>query len=333
MKTPQPPHRIGASTRALAAPHSPVAVRLLDAAFPVLLVLLLLVALTGCGTGILGGGGGGDDDRVSRTNLRGEIERVETYANEIDLWTGDRRLVTVNYDDDTPVYFEGRQYQPENLEAGDVIVVDAVQTNTGWVAQRIDVERSARDRVGGSGDDPYDDDPYDEDDAVATLTGEVRRVDTSDREIELDTNRGVETFHYRSGTVVYYQGDRYEVANLEAGDVVRTRVQRDSRGDWVTDAITVEQSRQDRTGDYDDDRRDVEGQRYAGTVEDVDVRRGEFVLRTDRYGTQTIVMPYDAGTTDRREFEDLQRGDYVRLEGEPKQSGRVELLRFGWSAS
>jgi hypothetical protein len=332
MKTPPLRTRTGASPRVLAARPTLSAGRLLQAAVPVVLALLLLGLLAGCGGGILGGGDTGD--RVSRADIRGEVERVETYANEIDLWTAERRLVTVNYDEDTPVYYEGQLYEPENLESGDVIVVDAVQSNTGWIAQRIDVERGVQDRVGRD-DDPYDDEPYDEDDQVTTLTGEVSEVDTRDREIEISTDQGVHSFHYRSGTVVYFQGDRYEVANLERGDVVRARVERDYRGDWVTDAITVERSVQERTGGVDDryDDRYDEGQRYAGTVEEVDARRGEFVLRTERYGTQTVVMPYDASTTDRREFEDLRRGDFVRLEGEPVQSGRIELLRFGWSAS
>jgi hypothetical protein len=332
MKTPPLRTRAGANPRVLAARPTLSPPRLLQAAVPLLLALLLLATLAGCGGGLLGGGG--TDDRVSRADIRGEVERVETAANEIDLWTDDRRLVTIDYDEDTPVYYEGQLYEPENLEAGDVIVVDAVQSAGGWVAQRIDVERGAQDRVGGD-DDRYDDEPYDEDARVTTLTGEVREVDTRDREIELSTEHGVQTFHYRSGTVVYYQGDRYEVSNLEPGDVIRTRVERDSRGDYVTDSITVERSVQERTGGVDDrdDDRNAEGRRYAGTVEEVDSRRGEFVLRTERYGTQTVVMPYDASTTDRREFEDLRRGDYVRLEGEPVQSGRIELRRFGWSAS
>ena len=129
--------------------------------------------------------------------------------------------------------------------------------------------------------------------------------------------------------------------NLEPGDVISARVERDYRGDWVTDTITVETSRQDRAGNYDGGTTATAtpttarhtGQRYAGTVDQVDSRRGEFVLRTERYGTQTVVMPYDASPADRRQFEALRRGDYVRLEGDPQQNGRIELIRFGWSAS
>ena len=339
MKTSPMPPTAGATARVLAARHTLSAPRLLLAAVPLLLALLLLATLAGCGGGLLGGGGG-VGDRPSRAEIRGEVERVETSANEIDLWTEDRRLVTVDYDADTPVYYQGERYEPRSLEAGDVIVVDAVQSGSGWLAQRIDVERGRQDRAGAD-DPPYGDEPY-EDDEVATLTGEVRKVDTGNREIELATNQGVHSFHYRSGTVVYFQGERYEVTNLEPGDVVRARVERDYRGDWVTDAITVERSRQQRAGEVDDpndpyddryDDRNADVLRYAGTVEEVDIRRGEFVLRTERYGTQTVVMPYDASTSDRREFEDLRRGDYVRFEGEPAQSGRVELLRFGWSAT
>lgn len=338
MNTPQTSRSAGAGDRALAIHHSSTAPRLLRALMVTLLALLLLGSL-GCGS-ILGGGDVDPDrdrDRVDFAEIRGEVERVHTRTREIDLWSDDQRRVTVLYDTDTPVYYEGDRYQPTNLEAGDLIVIDAERGSGGaWLAQSIEVEAGRQDRA----DDRYDDDPFEDDDPfdddeITTLTGEVRAVDTLDREIQIDTGQGVRSFEYRNGTIVRYRGETYQVDALERGDVIRVELEQGFEGGWLVDEIVVTESVQDRAGSDGpyDDRYDLEGQRYAGTVEDVDPGRGEFVLRTERYGTQTVVMPYDASASDRREFEDLRRGDYVRLEGEPAERGRIELLRFGWSAS
>lgn len=311
------------------------------------LLATLVAGLAACGGGLLGGGAPLPDTPDSGT-VTGEVERVEAYANEIDLWTEDRRIVTVRYTADTPVYYRGERYTPAELEAGDVITVRFMADASGErVAERIDVDRGRQDRTGSGDDDPYDprdDDPYDPDeDDVATLSGEVEKVDTRDRKIEIDSGRERVTFGYRTDTVVYYQGERYRVENLEPGDVIRTRVERDYRGDWITGSITVERSRQERgiddpydpddAYDPDDDRygdEPEEGVRYAGTVEEIDTRRGEFVLRTERYGLKTIVMPFNASRADRQAFDDLRRGDRVRIEAEPMDRNRAELLRFGW---
>lgn len=306
----------------------------------------LMAVLAACGTGILGGPA--PSPAPSSRTVSGEVARVEADASEIDVWTADRRIVTFHYDDSTVVYYQGETYRPSALEAGDRVTVRIDQLSNGdWYAGSIDVDQGRQDRQGDDGYEPDDrypnDDPDDPDDEVATLTGEVERIDTRDRRIEIDTGRERVAFIYRTDTVVHYQGERYEVANLEVGDVVRTRVERDDRGDWVTDSITVEQSRQERGAgddpfddDPDDDRYDdrydgpEEPVRYAGTVQEVDSRRGEFVLRTERYGLKTVVMPYDAPRADRDAFDRLRRGDRVEIEADPLEDGRAELLRFGW---
>lgn len=304
----------------------------------------LMAVLAACGTGILGGPA--PAPAPSSRTVSGQVERVEAYDNEIDVWTADRRIFTFHYDDSTVVYYQGETYRPDALEAGDVVTARIDQLSNGdWYAGRIDVDQGRQDRTGDdrTGDDRYpddrypNDDPDDPDEEVATLAGAVEQIDTRDREIEIDTGRERVTFIYRADTVVHYQGERYEVANLEVGDVVRTRVERDYRGDWVTDSITVEQSRQDRgagDGPFDDDDRydddPDELVRYAGTVQEVDTRRGEFVLRTERYGLKTIVMPYNAPRADRDAFERLRRGDRVEIEADPLADDRAELLRFGW---
>ncbi|HMB52974.1 MAG TPA: DUF5666 domain-containing protein [Thermoanaerobaculia bacterium] len=306
----------------------------------------LMAVAAACGTGILGAPAPDPYPDGNRT-VTGEVERVEAYANEIDVWTEDRRIVTFHYDASTVVHYQGQTYDPTALEAGDRVTARLDRRGDGdWYAGRIDVDQGRQDRTGDDRYDPDDrypnDEPQDPDDEFATLTGEVERIDVRDREIEIDTGRERVTFSYRTDTAVYYQGERYEVANLETGDVVRTRVERDYRGDWVTDSITVERSRQERgVGDdpfeddpyegddrYDDDPRDLV--RYAGTVQEVDSRRGEFVLRTERYGLKTIVMPYNAPRADRDAFDRLRRGDRVEIEVDPIEDDRAELLRFGW---
>lgn len=180
------------------------------------------------------------------------------------------------------------------------------------------------------------------------LRGEVRRVDTRSRVIEVRAHdgRGV-TAYYDGRTRVEYRGRGYGVSSLERGDEVSVRLRRDRGRSLYADRIYVTASNRDRGGwgsrdrergrDGDwgrDDRgrrdRDAwrESGRLYGTVTSVDERRWRFEVRGDRGEQVWVSVPSDLarGTTDR--FRRLRRGDRVDLSVRPLSDDRAELRRF-----
>jgi hypothetical protein len=101
-----------------------------------------------------------DDDRTGSTlygDLRGIVYRVDTGRRTIELervevldralgFDRDEDRMTIYYETDTEVTFEGRRYSPENLERGDVVEVEVDQVRGQLVADEIAVIEDARDR-------------------------------------------------------------------------------------------------------------------------------------------------------------------------------------------
>jgi hypothetical protein len=105
-----------------------------------------------------------DDDREDGyADLRGTVYQVDTrdrtveldavsYGNAFDRDDDrdDNRAVdrvTVHYDGDTVVEFDGRRYVPDNLERGDVVQIAARWVDRVLVAEQIEVVRDARARL------------------------------------------------------------------------------------------------------------------------------------------------------------------------------------------
>lgn len=157
------------------------------------------------------------------------------------------------------------------------------------------------------------------------LIGEVRWVNTSNRQIELrsDSGRNLRVRYDRTTQVVYRQRD-YEVADLEPGDYVAMRAHRDYDGQYYADYITVRESAQDRrAGDSRVGRLD----RIEGRAEDIDARRGSFEIRR-RGRTVLVTLPYHPRRAVSDRFNRLREGDYVRIEGRFINDDRFELERF-----
>jgi len=55
-------------------------------------------------------------------------------------------VVVVHYDSETVVEFEGRRYQPENLERGDEVQIDLRDVGGQLLAEEIQVVSDARSR-------------------------------------------------------------------------------------------------------------------------------------------------------------------------------------------
>jgi len=91
-----------------------------------------------------------DDDRYDNDNdndtydtrtteVRGTVRYVDTRDKTLELEpsTGRSGIVVVHYDSSTIVEFEGRRYQPENLERGDRVEVEVRELNGRMIAEEI----------------------------------------------------------------------------------------------------------------------------------------------------------------------------------------------------
>ena len=80
--------------------------------------------------------------------LGGAVSFVDARARVIAFTSGGYSGATtqVRYDDRTVVEYRGQLFRPENLERGDVVRIQARQWGNEWLAERIVVETSARER-------------------------------------------------------------------------------------------------------------------------------------------------------------------------------------------
>jgi hypothetical protein len=107
------------------------------------------------GMGDGGIGNDGDDDYADR-DLRGTVRYVDTRGRTVEVETsargfttgstGQSGVVVVHYDAETVVEFEGRRYQPENLERGDEVQIDIRETGGRLLAEEILVVGDTRSR-------------------------------------------------------------------------------------------------------------------------------------------------------------------------------------------
>ena len=195
-------------------------------------IVCLSLALAGCGSTDIGDilGGGSSPSRLD--DVRGTVQRVDTGSRIIWLEAEDYRSelrnedeqVALYYDDQTRVEFEGRTYDPEDLERGDRIAAEVDRNGSRLVANQIEVLSDISRGSGSSTGSSY-----------ADVRGFVRYVDTGDRTIELenvDVERSFESdvrsgrlvVHYDADTVVRFEGRDYEPENLERGDEVEVEV-------------------------------------------------------------------------------------------------------------
>jgi len=223
------------------------------------LALLAAALFAGCGsTGmgdVLGGGRttdqNGSYDRLG-SEVRGTVQRVSTRdhyvvvdeesGNRSNLRNGSQETY-VYYDDRTTVDYQGKTYRPEDLEVGDRIAAQTTRNGDRLLADNIQVLYD----VTGGGTDTYRNDTYGNDTLRnGDLRGVVSYVDTRNRTLEVLPSRSDSNYsrsdrvlvHYDSGTVVEFEGRRYEPENLERGDAVEVQI-RDSGGQLLAERILV----------------------------------------------------------------------------------------------
>ena len=80
--------------------------------------------------------------------LGGAVSLIDTRARVIAFTRGgySGAATQVRYDESTVVEYRGQRLRPENLERGDVIRIQARQWGNEWLAERIVVETSVRER-------------------------------------------------------------------------------------------------------------------------------------------------------------------------------------------
>ncbi|MFL6197357.1 MAG: DUF5666 domain-containing protein [Thermoanaerobaculia bacterium] len=240
--------------------------------------VLAAVLLTGCGSTGMGDvlGGGRTTDRTSDTgrydpynqqtgDVQGTVERVSTRDRYIAIDPeGDNSRynlrngsgndeVIVYFDDRTPVEYQGRTFQPADLEPGDRVRVNIERSGDRLMAEQIQV---LYDATGGTGDrysdrnnDPYNNDTYNNngtDNRYNDLRGTVRNVDTRNRTVEVERTQSgtlgrgdIVLVRYDANTTVEYQGRRYAPENLERGDVVEITTRDGSGGSLLAQQIVV----------------------------------------------------------------------------------------------
>ena len=123
---------------------------------PRLFACCLALGLLAASCGTLGGLGGlgdilGSGGPSDRSDVEGTVLRVDTADRRIDLdvhrvnnLREDRPDSTLYYDSDTVVLYQGRTYDPEDLERGDQIVAEGANVSGRYVADEIEVVRNVR---------------------------------------------------------------------------------------------------------------------------------------------------------------------------------------------
>lgn len=163
------------------------------------------------------------------TTLRGTVSYIDTSRRTVEIDPfGTGSNVIVEFDTNTPVYYNNQTYRPSDLERGDEVEIRARDLgNSRFRAQDLTVIRSISAGGTSSGSSSQ----------LSTIRGTVRYVDTNQRTITVEStswisgfNSGAGTgvggrmvFSYDTNTGVEVSGQLHPVTNLEQGDVVEVQ--------------------------------------------------------------------------------------------------------------
>jgi exosome complex RNA-binding protein Csl4 len=154
------------------------------------------------------------------------------------------------------------------------------------------------------------------------IQGSVQTVDTRNLQVVVTQSNGQQVaLSYDNATNVVFNNQNYPITSLERGDQVTARVQQLQNGGYYTDLIQVDQS-VSGTGGLGSQTS------FEGTVRQVNVQSGWFIMDTNNSGQITVTIPYNARANDVTRFQNLRAGDYVRLYGSVVSSGQVQLVQF-----
>lgn len=157
------------------------------------------------------------------------------------------------------------------------------------------------------------------------VSGVIAGVDTRAQQVSIQQSNGqTVAIAYDNATKVVYNQQTYPVTSLERGDQVTASIQSNGAQGYYTDQITVTQSVS--TGNTGGQGGNV--QLLQGTVRQVDQANGWFTMDVSGYGTVTVTLPYNTGSSDRSRFQQLRPGDATRIYGVFLNQTRVELRQF-----
>jgi len=174
-------------------------------------------------------------------NYSGTVRYVDTTRRTIQLDRGNGAYVTVDYDPNTTVIYNGRSYLPADLEVGDQVTVYTRDIGGGrMVASNIDVVRSMT-SGGTSSSSNY-----------ATIRGTVRSINTYNHTIDLEqtsyisgflpngsSRSSVITVQYDTNARVNVGGQLQPISGLERGDVIEIQAQDMGNSSWLASSITL----------------------------------------------------------------------------------------------
>lgn len=154
------------------------------------------------------------------------------------------------------------------------------------------------------------------------VSGTVQTVDTRNQQVILTQSNGQQiALTYDNSTNVVYNNQNYQITSLERGDQVTARVQQLQNGAYYTDLIQVDRSMSGSGGLGTQSS-------FEGTVRQVNVQSGWFIMDTNNAGRITVTVPYNARSADVTRFQNLRVGDYTRLYGTVINTGQVQLSSF-----
>jgi len=159
----------------------------------------------------------------STSTVHGIVRSLDTYRNQMTVQQSyNNATITVPYNTNTPVYYNGATYSVSQLEVGDEIDIRM----NGSYAQDITVTRSMSSNTGVPGSTQY-----------STIRGTVRFVDTNNHTIQLDSPSWISNFNRGSATTpstvyvtynpnmsIMVNGQSYAISGLERGDVIDVQV-------------------------------------------------------------------------------------------------------------
>jgi hypothetical protein len=167
------------------------------------------------------------------STIRGTVRYVDTSRGTIEIDRGSGSLLTVDYDSQTPVYYNNQTYRPADLERGDQVDIQVRDLGNGrYVAQDIRVTYS----VSGSGSSSSQ---------FSTVRGSVVWVDPNNQTMQLSSVSWISRFsgsgstastitvRYPTNGGVEVQGRLYPMTNLERGDLVEVQL-RDAGTSYMT---------------------------------------------------------------------------------------------------
>ncbi len=293
-------------------------------AFLTIAASLAALMIAGCASGPLGGPV--NVPEASRNEFRATVDRVDTRGRLIEVSDRDNggRLRQVYYDDRSVVQYEGERFEPTALERGDEVTIVTLRDGNRDVADTITVTYDAtRDREGSTNER-----------TTNRLRGEVDRIDTRDRRLDVRvtsvdgrSSSRTESVSWDDSSSVDRDGRRYDIRDLREGDQVEIEARHDAEG-YYAERIEILTRTGDSGGSLPDENDEI-----RGTVSRVDTSARRIDLESvsqSLTGTGDLrgsTVYYDGGTVveySGRTYEpsNLERGDRIEVRG------HVEGSRF-----